>query len=110
MVDWLRGELEREQEGTARVEYRAISCAELDRSAYDLEYLVEGVLVARQPCIVAGGKKCLKTSILIDLGIALAMGVAVIVMSTLKTLDVNTGVSMLGMGLTALALANLQDA
>lgn len=42
-------------------------------------------------------------------GIALAMGVAVIVMSTLKTLDANTGVSMLGMGLAALALANLHD-
>ena len=42
-------------------------------------------------------------------GIAMAMGVAVIVMSTLKTLDVNSGVSMLGMGLAALALANLQD-
>lgn len=42
-------------------------------------------------------------------GIAMAMGVAVIVMSTLKTLDVNTGVSMLGIGLTALALANFQE-
>ena len=42
-------------------------------------------------------------------GIAFAMGVAVIVISTLNTLDVKTGVSMLGMGLAALALANLQD-
>ena len=42
-------------------------------------------------------------------GIAMAMGIAVIVLSTLKTLDVNTGVSMLGMGLTALALANFQE-
>ena len=42
-------------------------------------------------------------------GIALAMGIAVIVLGTLKTLDVNTGVSMLGMGLTALALANYQE-
>lgn len=42
-------------------------------------------------------------------GVALAMGVAVIVLSTLKTLDVKDGVSMLGMGLAALALANLQD-
>lgn len=42
-------------------------------------------------------------------GIALAMGVAVIVLGTLKTLEVNTGVSMLGMGLAALALANLQE-
>jgi len=42
-------------------------------------------------------------------GIAMAMGVAVIVMSALKTLDINSGVSMLGMGLTALALANFQE-
>ena len=42
-------------------------------------------------------------------GVALAMGVAVIVMSTLKTLDVNTSVSMLGMGRAALALVSLQD-
>jgi hypothetical protein len=37
------------------------------------------------------------------------MGVAVIVLSTLKTLDVSAGVSMLGLGLAALALSNLQD-
>lgn len=42
-------------------------------------------------------------------GIALAMGIAVIVLTTLETLDVLTGVSMLGMGLTALALANFQE-
>jgi len=42
-------------------------------------------------------------------GIGLAMGVAVIVTSTLKTLDVNNGVSMLGIGLAALALANFQE-
>jgi hypothetical protein len=42
-------------------------------------------------------------------GIAMAMGVAVIVMSTLKTLDVTAGVSMLGLGLAALALANFQE-
>lgn len=42
-------------------------------------------------------------------GIALAMGIAVIVMSTLRTLDSPAGVSMLGMGLAALALANFQN-
>lgn len=42
-------------------------------------------------------------------GIAMAMGVAVIVMFTLKILDVAAGISMLGIGLTALALVNLQE-
>jgi hypothetical protein len=41
-------------------------------------------------------------------GIAMAMGVAVIVMSTLRTIDITAGVSMLGIGLAALALANFQ--
>ena len=36
-------------------------------------------------------------------------GFAVIVLGTLETLDVNTGISMLGMGLTALALASFQE-
>lgn len=42
-------------------------------------------------------------------GIAFPMGIAVIVMSTLKTLDINSGISMLGFGLAALALANFQE-
>lgn len=42
-------------------------------------------------------------------GIALAMGIAIIVMGTLNTLEISTGLSMLGMGLAALALANLQE-
>jgi len=42
-------------------------------------------------------------------GIAMAMGVAVIVLSTLKTLDASAGVSILGMGLAVLALSNFQE-
>lgn len=41
-------------------------------------------------------------------GIAFAMAVAVIVLGTLKSLDVQSGVAMLGLGLAALALANFQ--
>lgn len=41
-------------------------------------------------------------------GVAMAMGVVVIVMSTLKTLDVTVGVSLLGTGLAALALSNFE--
>ncbi len=56
------------------VEYELITCRQLDAADYDLEYLIDHMLVARQPCVFAGGKKCLKTSLLIDLAIALAMG------------------------------------
>jgi hypothetical protein len=65
------GQASRPQE---RVEYQLITCRELDAADYDLEYLIDHMLVARQPCVFAGGKKCLKTSLLIDLAIALATG------------------------------------
>lgn len=42
-------------------------------------------------------------------GIAMAMGIAVIVMSTLNTLELSNGVSLLGLGLAALALASFQE-
>lgn len=57
-----------------RVEFRRLSCAELDAGNYELEYLIDRTLVAGQPCIMAGGKKCLKTSLLLDMGISLAVG------------------------------------
>ena len=41
-------------------------------------------------------------------GIALAMGVAVIVLNILGSLSPNTAASLLGIGLTALALNSLQ--
>ena len=41
-------------------------------------------------------------------GVALAMGVAVIVLNLLGTLDVNGAITMLGIGLAALAIARLQ--
>lgn len=41
-------------------------------------------------------------------GIALATGVAVIVLNILGTLTTNTAIDLLGVGLTALAIAALQ--
>lgn len=41
-------------------------------------------------------------------GVAVAMGVAVIVLNLLGTLTADTGFTLLGLGLTALALAGLQ--
>ena len=42
-------------------------------------------------------------------GIALAMGVAVIVLSTLKSLSITDAISILSFGLVALAFANFQE-
>jgi hypothetical protein len=42
-------------------------------------------------------------------GVALAMGVAVIVLNTLGTLTTETAVTLLSVGLTALALKALQE-
>ena len=41
-------------------------------------------------------------------GIAVAMGIAVIVLNILGTLTVDNGLNLLGIGLTALAIAALQ--
>jgi len=43
-------------------------------------------------------------------GIALAMGAAVIVLSTLGSLSIESAIAMLGLGLSALALESLQAA
>ena len=40
--------------------------------------------------------------------VALGMGVAVIVLNTLGTLTINTAITLLSIGLTALAMAGLQ--
>lgn len=42
-------------------------------------------------------------------GTASAIGVAVIVLTTLKTLDVMSGISMFGLGLAALAVAGFEE-
>ncbi|MEN6458233.1 MAG: AAA family ATPase [Thermoguttaceae bacterium] len=51
-----------------------LSCAELDSGSYELEYLIDGILVALQPFILAGARKSLKTTILIAMAISLATG------------------------------------
>lgn len=53
--------------------FKAITAAELDSGKYDQKYLVEHVLAEWQPCILAGPKKALKTTFLVDLGISIAI-------------------------------------
>src|SRR5262249_27208199 len=47
---------------SGKPKYRAITAAELATATYDLTYLIERILVLRQPCILGGPKKALKTS------------------------------------------------
>jgi hypothetical protein len=56
------------------VKYPVLTCQQLDTGNFEIEYLIEGILVAQHPAILAGTKKTLKTSMLVALGIALASG------------------------------------
>lgn len=62
------------QARTPKFEISCISCAELARRCYKTDYLIDQMLVARQPCVLGGTKKCLKTTIMLDLAISLATG------------------------------------
>ncbi len=50
-----------------------LSSEQLDSNLYEIEYLVEGVLVRGQPMIIAAPKKTLKTTISVDLAVSLGM-------------------------------------
>jgi len=43
----------------------------LEAASFDREFLVRGVLVSRQPAVIGGGKKMLKSGVGIDLAISL---------------------------------------
>jgi 5S rRNA maturation endonuclease (ribonuclease M5) len=65
------------EEATAHrqpVQFQRITAAELDAGSYELEYLIEGTMTAGQPLILAGGKKNLKTNVLLDASISIASG------------------------------------
>lgn len=55
-------------------ELSAMTAAELDAGEFPLNYLISGILVEAQPCIVAAPKKSLKTNIMIDATLSLASG------------------------------------
>jgi hypothetical protein len=56
------------------IEYKLITCAELASNDYTVEYLCDGIMAAMQPLIIGALQKTLKTSISLDLAIALASG------------------------------------
>lgn len=43
---------------------------------FKTEFLVEGILVADQPCILAAPKKSMKTSVVVDLAVSIASGLS----------------------------------
>jgi hypothetical protein len=55
-------------------EFEAITSQQLDENEYELEYLINGILVRGQPGVIAGPKKSLKTNISIDLALSLSSG------------------------------------
>ena len=54
--------------------FSRLTCPELDAASLSITYLVKRAVVAGQPGIIAGPKKSLKTSIVIDLALSLATG------------------------------------
>ena len=55
-------------------EFHALTSAELNAGNFELEYLIEGLLVKGQPGVIAGPRKCLKTNLSVDLTLSLASG------------------------------------
>lgn len=60
--------------GQEEFEFEGLSAAELDAGNFELEYLIDGLLVKDQPGVIAGPKKSLKTNISLDLTLSLASG------------------------------------
>ncbi len=56
------------------IDYQAIRAADLLTTRYSLDYIIPGLLVDRQPCLMAGAQKTLKTSLLVDLLVSVVSG------------------------------------
>jgi hypothetical protein len=54
--------------------FRPITAAELDDGDFKLNYLIPGVICERQPLIIAGQFKTLKTSVAFDAAVSIASG------------------------------------
>lgn len=61
--------------GSAKpTKFPRITMAELASGDYSVRFHVAGVLAERQPCIIAGNEKTLKTTISVDLAVSIATG------------------------------------
>lgn len=52
--------------------FTRLTTSEFFAAEYPIDYLIEDVMVANQPLIIGGGKKNLKTNMLVDAGLSLA--------------------------------------
>ncbi|RIK73194.1 MAG: hypothetical protein DCC68_25300 [Planctomycetota bacterium] len=74
LLEFARNRIDAFATRPGELDFGIMTTAELDAGDYDVEFYIEDVLVARQPMILAGAKKSLKTSILIAMAVALALG------------------------------------
>ena len=70
----LRSAVEQVSRFTASSGFEMVSAADLAHMDDRHQWLVDGVLVAGEPCVLGGPKKSLKTSIVVDLAISLGCG------------------------------------
>ncbi|WP_375314914.1 AAA family ATPase [Schlesneria sp. DSM 10557] len=58
----------------AKPKFRVLTSGELDAADIRTEFLIDDILVKGQPCILAAVKKCLKTTIAVDLSLSVGSG------------------------------------
>lgn len=67
----LNGVCGNEPEGPPPKEFTRVRLREFMAAEHALDYLIDGILVDKQPGVLAGSKKTLKTSIMLDLALSL---------------------------------------
>lgn len=72
LLDRLREQLRR-RPSPGRFEFEPVTLAEFSRSCLRVDWLIDRVLVANEPMIIAAPKKSMKTSVLVDMAISLAI-------------------------------------
>lgn len=90
---------------------RDLSCPDVTSFSHLAEVLHVSVneLMQSKTEITSPKKNVKEIVSLILKGVAMAMGIAVVVLSALNGLDPKSGITMLGIGLTSIALYTIQD-
>ena len=68
LYDW-----KREATANDKPRFRLYSAAELDSATFELTYYINDILSANEPCALGGAEKSLKTTIMLDMGVSLAV-------------------------------------